>query len=125
MNTSAGKNFGEEWTAGAWSGCTGLKSFPLLNFTNMEEAKKCFSGVTLTSASYGELLANIAALNKVNEVEFDGGFSKAQGLIGIQAREKLTQKMGWKIVDGDSPKPVPKDARPAEIQPQPEAVNDF
>ena len=91
----------------------------------METAEKCFIGVILTSASYGELLANIAALNKVSNVEFHGGGSKAQGLIGIQAREKLTQKMGWEIVDGDSPKPVPEDARPAEIQPKPEAANDF
>ena len=92
LNTSAGKNFGEEWTAGAWSGCRGLKTFPLLNFGNMEEAKKCFSGVTLTSDSYGELLANIAALSKFSNVEFDGGLSKTQSLIGIQAREKLTKK---------------------------------
>ena len=93
----------------------------------MEEAKKCFSGVTLTSASYGELLANIAALNKVNEVEFDGGFSKAQGLIGMQAREKLTKKLKWTIYDGDhpKPKPAPEHAPPVEPQPQPEAVNDF
>jgi hypothetical protein len=63
----------------------------------MEEAKECFYGVTLTSDSYGELLANISALNKVRNVVFDGGLSKAQGLIGIQAREKMTQNMGWKI----------------------------
>jgi hypothetical protein len=46
-------------------------------------------------------------------------------LSGIQAREKLTTKMGWKIVDGDSPKSVPNDEAPAEIQPKPEAANDF
>ena len=95
----------------------------------MEEAKKCFSGVTLTSASYGELLANIAALNRVSNVEFDGGLSKTQSLIGIQAREKLTKKMGWTIVDGDNPNPNPplKKAQPAEIQPQPqpEEANSF
>ena len=93
----------------------------------MEQAEECFSGVTLTSASYGELLANIAALNKVSNVEFDSGFSKAQGLIGIQAREKLIKKLGWTIIDGDhpKPKPAPKHAPPAELQPMPEAANDF
>jgi RNA polymerase sigma factor (sigma-70 family) len=146
LNTSAGTNFRAAWyncsglksfplldtSAGtelseAWWGCSGLKKFPLLNFGKMEKAKRCFSGVTLTSASYGELLANIAALNKVSNVEFDGGLSKAQGLVGIQAREKLTKKMGWSIADGDdlNPKPPLKKAQPAAIQPQPEAVNDF
>ena len=65
----------------------------------------------------------------ISDVEFDGGYGKAQGLIGIQAREKLTQKMGWNIVDGDSPKPVPNNTRPAEFQPKPQQqqqeVNDF
>ena len=122
LNTSVGANF-----EGAWRRCSGLKSFPLLNFGKIEKAKGCFSGVTLTSDSYGELLANIAALNKISKVEFDGGLSKAQGLIGIQAREKLTQKMGWTIYDGDhpKPKPAPKNAPPAELQPKPEAANDF
>ncbi len=122
LNTSAGTEFFH-----TWSGCRGLKSFPLLNFAKMEKAKKCFSGVTLTSASYGELLANIAALNKGSNVEFDGGFSKAQGLIGMQAREKLMKELKWTIYDGDHPKPksVSEHAPPVEPQPQPEAVNDF
>ena len=120
LNTSAGMYFND-----SWSGCRGLKSFPLLNFARMEKAERCFSGVTLTSDSYDELLANIAGLNKVSNVEFDGGLSKAQGLIGIQAREKLIQKLGWQMIDGDSPKPVPSNARPVEIQQQPEAANDF
>jgi hypothetical protein len=68
-------------------------------------------------------LANIAAINKVSNVEFDGGFSKAQGLIGIQAREKLTKKLKWTIYDGDHP--TPEHAPPAEPQPQPEAANYF
>ena len=124
LDTSAGTSF-----YGAWSGCRGLTNFPLLNFGKSEQAVDCFSGVTLTSASYGELLVNIAALNKISNVEFDGGFSKAQGLIGIQAREKLTKELGWTIYDGDHPKPVPKNEAPAKIQPQPqpqpEAANEF
>ena len=93
----------------------------------MQTAAECFSGVTLTSDSYGELLANIAALNKVSNVEFDGGLSKVQGLIGIQAREKLMKKLGWTIYDGDypKPKPAPEHAPPAEPQPKTEAANDF
>ena len=91
----------------------------------MEQAERCFFEVTLTSASYGELLANIAALNKVSDVDFDGGFSKAQGLIGIQAREKLVKKLGWTIYDGDHLKLAPQDAAPAKPQPQPEAANVF
>ena len=79
----------------------------------------------LPRASYGELLSNIAALNKVSNVTFDGGFSKVSGQSGIQAREKLIQKLGWQMIDGDSPKPVPSNARPVEIQQQPEAANDF
>ena len=124
LNTSAGAHFG-----GAWQNCTGLTTFPLLNFGKMEKGENCFAGVTLASDSYGELLANTAALNKVSNVTFDGGLSKAQGLIGIQAREKLTKKMGWPIADGDdlNPKPMPKKARPAKIKPQPlsEEANDF
>jgi RNA polymerase sigma factor (sigma-70 family) len=122
LNTSAGTDF-----SNAWSGCSGLKNFPLLNFGKMDNAVECFSGVTLTSASYGELLSNIAGINKVSNVEFDGGFSKANGLIGIQAREKMTKKLGWTIYDGDhpKPKPAPKKAPPADPQPKPEAVNDF
>ena len=103
LDTSAGTDFGY-----AWSNCSDLKKFPLINFAKMEKANECFSGVTLSSPSYGELLDNMAKLNKVIEVDFNGGFSKAYGLIGIQAREKLIKKLGWKIVDGDSPKPAPK-----------------
>ena len=125
LNTSAGINFTFAWYGcsgltsfplldtsagtyfiGAWGDCSGLKSFPLLNFGNMEKAEACFSGVTFTSASYGELLANIAALNNITKVKFAGGFSKAQGLIGIQAREKLIKKLGWTIIDGDTVKSV-------------------
>jgi hypothetical protein len=102
-----------------------LTNFPLLNFGKMETAVKCFSGVTFTSASYGELLTNIAALNKASNVEFDGGLSKAQGLIGIQAREKLMKELGWTIYDGDHLKPAPQGAVPAKPQPQPEAANIF
>jgi hypothetical protein len=120
LNTAAGTNFNS-----AWEDCRGLKNFPLLNFGKMETAERCFSCVTLTSASYGELLSSIAALNKIRNIEFDGGFSKAQGLIGIQAREKLIKKLGWTIYDGDHLKPAPQDAPPAEPQPKPEAANDF
>ena len=120
LNTSVGTNF-----SSAWFRCGRLTNFPLLNFGKMEQAERCFFEVTLTSASYGELLANIAALNKVSDVDFDGGFSKAQGLIGIQAREKLVKKLGWTIYDGDHLKLAPQDAAPAKPQPQPEAANVF
>ena len=103
-----------------WWDCNGLKNFPRLNFGKMETAEKCFIGVILTSASYGELLANIAALRKVSNVKFDGGFSKVSGQTGIQAREKLIKELGWTIVDGGYSKP-----KPAEPQPKPEAANDF
>jgi hypothetical protein len=120
LDTSAGTIF-----FAAWSDCRGLKNFPRLNLGKMEQAEGCFSGVTLNSASYAELLSNIAALNKVSSVTFDGGFSKVSGQSGIRAREKLIQKLGWQMIDGDSPKPVPSNARPVEIQQQPEAANDF
>jgi hypothetical protein len=120
LDTSAGTKFTE-----AWSGCSGLTSFPLLNFGKMETAEKCFSGVTISSTLYSELLNNIAALNKTSKVEFDGGFSKASGQGGIQAREKLTKELGWTIYDGDHPKPAPQDETPAQPQPKPEAVNEF
>jgi hypothetical protein len=146
LNTSAGTNFGGAWSgcsgltnfplldtsAGtdfscAWRECSGLTNFPLLNFGKMKKTTDCFSGDTLTSASYGELLSNIAGINNVSNVEFDGGFSNAKGLIGIQAREKLTKKLGWTIFDGDNlnPNPLLKKAQPAEIQPQPEEANSF
>jgi hypothetical protein len=92
----------------------------------MEQAKGCFAEVTLTSASYGELLVNIAALNKTGGgVTFDAGTSNTSDQNGIQAREKLIKEQGWTIYDGDHPKPAPKNARPVEPQPKPEAVNDF
>ena len=116
LHTSGGKNFDH-----AWSGCRGLTSFPLLNFGKMEKAERCFFGVTLTSASYGELLANIAALNKTPKVTFDGGNSKASDQNGIQAREKLIKELGWTIVDGDTAGRV----SPALPQPSPQEVNDF
>ena len=115
LNTSAGTNFSH-----TWDGCRGLKNFPLLNFEKMKQAESCFSGVTLASASYDELLNNIAALNKASTVKFDGGFSKVSGQTGIQAREKLIKELGWTIVDGGYSKP-----KPAEPQPKPEAANDF
>jgi hypothetical protein len=120
LNISAGTDFTQ-----AWSGCSGLTNFPLLDFGKMEKAVDCFTGVTITSASYDKLLANIAVLNKVKNVTFDGGFSKASGQSGIQAREKLMKKLGWTIYDGDHPKPAPQEETPAEPQPKPESVNDF
>ena len=115
LDTSAGTDFSNTWKV-----CRGLKNFPLLNFEKMKQAHWCFSGVTLASASYDELLKNIAALNKVSNVKFDGGFSKVRGQSGIQAREKLIKELGWTIVDGGYSKP-----KPAEPQPQPEAANEF
>ncbi len=121
LDTSGGKNFDH-----AWSGCRGLTSFPLLNFRNMEQAEGCFAKITLTSASYGELLVNIAALNKTGGgVTFDGGTSKTSDQNGIQAREKLIKEQGWTIFDGDHLEPAPQDEVPEELQPQPEAVNEF
>jgi hypothetical protein len=95
--------------------------------TRAKPRRACFSGVTLSSPSYGELLDNMAKLNNVIEVDFNGGFSKTYGLIGNQAREKLIKKLGWTTVDGNSYKPASKNAPPAEPQPQPkpEAANDF
>ena len=116
LDTSGGKNFDQ-----AWYGCRGLTSFPLLNFGKMEKAERCFFGVTLTSASYGELLANIAALNKTPKVTFDGGNSKASDQNGIQAREKLIKNLSWTIVDGDTARRV----SPALPQPLPQEANDF
>ncbi len=144
LDTSAGTNFGYAWSgcfgltnfpllntsagtefADTWRDCRGLTNFPQLNLGKMEQAEGCFFGVSLTPASYDELLNKIMALNKVSNVKFDSGFSKAHGLIGVQAREKLIKELGWTIIDGDSRKPAPKNARPAELQPQPEAVNEF
>ena len=116
LDTSAGTDFSH-----AWSGCRGLKNFPRLHFGKMENAEGCFSGVTLTSASYGELLANIAALNKTAKVTFDGGNSKASDQKGIQAREKLIKKLGWTMVDGDTAGRV----SPALPQPSPQEENEF
>ena len=116
LNTYAGTDF-----SGAWHGCSGLTSFPLLHFGKMESAERCFFDVTLTSASYGKLLANIAALNKTPKVTFDGGNSKTSDQNGIQAREKLIKELGWTMVDGDTAGRV----SPALPQPSPQEENEF
>jgi RNA polymerase sigma factor (sigma-70 family) len=122
LNTTAGTNF-----TSAWHDCVNLKEFPLLNFENMKEGESCFSGVTLASASYGDLLAHTAAVNAIAKVTFDGGFSKTSSLIGMQAREKLIKNLGWTIYDGDHPKPKSdnKNNQTVEPQPKPEEANVF
>jgi hypothetical protein len=94
----------------------------------MEQAKGCFAEVTLTSASYGELLVNIAALNKTGGgVTFDGGNSNTSDQNGIQAREKLIKEQGWTIVDGEQLKAALQLQLQLQLQPQPqpEAANEF
>lgn len=102
LNTVKGEVF-----EGAWSECENLNTIPLLDLAKMKDGSGIFYNVTLDSDSYDALLNHIATSNKTPNIEFDGGKSKVAGAIGIQAREKLTKKLGWTIYDGDNTRKEP------------------
>jgi len=90
-----------------WMDCTGLNgsNFPTLNMRNMKYTNSvyqggalCFSGVTLSTTSYSNLLIDLAANNLNTNVVFSGGGSKYNPS-GATARATLGSR-GWSITDG-------------------------
>jgi hypothetical protein len=82
--------------------CISLTSVPADLFFNNTAATSfgaCFLGVTLTTASYSNLLINMAsnAANRQNNVPFGGGAS-FYNLAGQTARQTLQAK-GWTFID--------------------------
>jgi len=99
IDTAKGTNF-----AGAWQNCGTFTSFPLLNFRIMTNGGSCFSGSTLPTASWSNILVDIANNGAVNTVSFHGGSSK-YNTDGATARTTLTTPVidggrGWSITDG-------------------------
>ena len=119
LNTAAGTNFQSAWsscsgltsfpllitTAGtnfhaAWYGCSGLTSFPALNLGNMANGTQCFSGDTLTPASYSALLTNLASTNANTGVTFSGGNSRYYASAATARNTTLVTGKSWTITDG-------------------------
>ena len=73
-------------------------SIPLLSMGNMTNGLSAFTGVTLSTNSYSNLLINIDATNSSANVTFHGGNSK-YNLSGNVARNALISN-GWTITDG-------------------------
>lgn len=91
----------------AWMDCTGLNgtNFPTLNMRKMKYINSvyqggalCFSGVTLSTTSYSDLLIDLAANNLNTNVVFDGGGSKYNAS-GATAKATLVSR-SWSITDG-------------------------
>lgn len=95
LDTDAGTSFKFTWT-----GCTGLSDFPILDLRNMTDGMYCFSGVTLSSDSYSDLLIDLAAYNSNTNVVFDGGFSRYQSRASSARTTTLIGARSWVITDG-------------------------
>lgn len=93
INTAAGTNFD-----GTWRTCVGLTTFPTLDLRNMQIGDECFYGVTLTPASYSQLLIALAAQNTNPWVTFHAGSSR-YNTSAVSSRSTLTGR-GWTITDG-------------------------
>jgi hypothetical protein len=99
IDTAKGTNF-----ISAWNGCGTFTSFPLLNFRIMNNGTNCFINSTLPTASWSNILVDIANNGTVNTVSFHGGSSK-YNTDGATARTTLTTPVidggrGWSITDG-------------------------
>jgi len=60
----------------------------------------CFSGSTLTTQTYSDMLVNLDANNANLNVPFHGGSSTYTGAAAIAARANLVNVKGWNIIDG-------------------------
>lgn len=81
--------------------CIALSAVPSgMTLTNMNNGAVMFGGVTLSTASYSQLLVNIEANNVNNGITFSGGNSKYNAA-GQTARNILTSApRNWIIIDG-------------------------
>jgi len=125
LNTAAGTTFHSAWqnctsltsfpdidcAAGldfsdAWGTCTSLTAFATLNLGSMQNGAQCFTGVTLSPASYSALLNDLAAHNSGTHIVFDGGLSTYNS-DAISARNtQLIDTRSWTITDGGIASPV-------------------
>lgn len=96
IDTSSVTNFNA-----SWNGCTGLSGydFPLINMVNLTTATSMFTGVTLSTISYSDLIINLNASNSNPEVTFDGGNSQLTAE-GDAAKLNLINTLAWTITDG-------------------------
>jgi hypothetical protein len=85
---------------GAWYHCTGLNgyAFPTLNMRKMTNGVICFSGVTLSTTSYSNLLIDMA-LGVTTGVTFSGGASQYNAG-AVAAHTTLDTTRTWTITDG-------------------------
>jgi hypothetical protein len=95
LNTSAGTIF-----RSAWQDCSGLATFPTLNMGNMTNGILCFSGVTLSTTSYSNLLNDFAARNTNTSVIFNGGNSHYNSGAVAARNTTLITGRSWLISDG-------------------------
>jgi MBG domain (YGX type)/BspA type Leucine rich repeat region (6 copies) len=93
LNTSAGTDF-----IATWAGCTKLTSISALNLGNMISGGECFADVPLSVESYSALLINLAATNTNFGVTFSGS-SGNYNAGAVAARNTLLGR-GWQIYDG-------------------------
>jgi hypothetical protein len=98
IDTHAGTNFSY-----AWQGCTGLNgyAFPTLNMRAVTNGTSCFSGVTLQTAAYSNIIIDMA-LGVTNNVTFHGGGSHYNAG-AVTAHDVLTVTRTWTITDGGTP----------------------
>ena len=79
--------------------CLNLTAIPAFNLPNMTSAFQFLEGVTVSTASYNNLLVAIEAVNSNSGVTFSGGNSKHSGA-GTTARAALVADHSWTITDG-------------------------
>ena len=98
IDTHAGTDFSY-----AWCGCTGLNgyAFPTLNMRAITSGANCFSGVTLQTAAYSNIIIDMA-LGVTNNVTFHGGDSHYNAGAAT-AHDVLTVTRTWTITDGGPP----------------------
>jgi len=82
-------------------GCTKITSVGAESWdiTSLTDATLMFSGVTLSTAEYSELLINWEAQEENADVTFHGGNSKYSAGDAATARAALVGN-GWTITDG-------------------------
>jgi hypothetical protein len=103
INTAAGSLFDH-----TWFGCTSLTAMPSIDLSHMTDGASCFSGVTLSAASYSDLLINLvnpASPNTNTAVTFDGGFSTYDPSAASARNTTLIAGLGWTITDGGATSP--------------------
>jgi hypothetical protein len=117
IDTSSGTNFSYAWencssltsfplidtSSGtsfylAWYYCTSLTSFPLLNLRNATNLE-AWSGCTLDTDSYSDILVDLATYNTNTSVYMYAGFSNYYAAVQ-GSRDTLTITRGWYISDG-------------------------